>query len=210
MRGLLHASACVSIIRHLRDMPPNMTPLEAALAGLWLMLPALVPNSAAVLLGGGTPIDFGRSWRGKRILGDGKTWRGFLGGASCGIVVGLVQIAAADMTNLSETWSHGAWPSAITIVVCLGLGSMLGDSLGSFIKRRLGFGRGIKAPGLDQYNFVIGAALLVAIFGYSWLYAHFIDGNAVWGLVALLVVVPALHRGVNIIGYRLGRKDVPW
>lgn len=191
-------------------MPPKMNPLEAALAGLWLMLPALVPNSAAVLLGGGKPIDFGRSWRGKRILGDGKTWRGFIGGAACGIIVGILQIAAAETGELGETWTFGPWPSALTIVICLGLGSMLGDSMGSFVKRRLGVGRGTKAPGLDQYNFTVGAILLVIVFGHSWFMAHYLEGNAIWGLVALLVAVPALHRGVNIIGYRLGRKDVPW
>ena len=54
-----------------------MTPVDAALVGVWLMLPALIPNSAAVLFGGGRPMDFGKSWRGKRLLGDGKTWKGF-------------------------------------------------------------------------------------------------------------------------------------
>ena len=43
------------------------------LVGVWVFVPALLPNSAAVVFGGGTPVDFGRSWRGKRILGDGKT-----------------------------------------------------------------------------------------------------------------------------------------
>ena len=111
---------------------------------------------------------------------------------------------------MPEAWTFGGWPSALTIVVCLGLGSMLGDSMGSFIKRRLGVNRGTKAPGLDQYNFVIGAFLLVMIFNSSWFRIHYIDGNAIWGLVALLITVPVLHRGINIIGYALGRKEVPW
>ncbi|MCK9308634.1 MAG: CDP-archaeol synthase, partial [Methanoculleus sp.] len=32
----------------------------SGLAALWIMIPAYVPNSAAALFGGGTPIDFGR------------------------------------------------------------------------------------------------------------------------------------------------------
>jgi CDP-2,3-bis-(O-geranylgeranyl)-sn-glycerol synthase len=191
-------------------MPPTMTPLEAAFAGLWLMIPALVPNSAAVIFGGGRPIDFGRSWRGRRILGDGKTWRGFVGGAGCGVLVGLLQVGAVELGSMPEAWSFGPWPSAVTVVVCLGLGSMLGDSMGSFVKRRFDVDRGIKAPGLDQYNFVVGAAILIIVFRYDWFQEHFIDDNAIWGLVALLIVVPLLHRGVNIVGYRLGRKEVPW
>ena len=53
--------------------------LEIILQALWLILPAYVANASAVLVGGGTPVDFGKNWRdGKRILGDGKTWRGLL------------------------------------------------------------------------------------------------------------------------------------
>lgn len=188
----------------------KMSPTEAALAGLWLMLPALVPNSAAVLLGGGRPMDFGKSWRGRRLLGDGKTWRGFIGGTTSGIFVGLVQIGVVDSAGLDPAWSFGAWPSALVVVVCLGLGSMLGDSMGSFIKRRIGLDRGIKAPGLDQYNFVVGAIIVVVAFRFAWFQEHFIDGDAVWGIVAIMILVPLLHRGVNIIGYKMGKKNVPW
>jgi CDP-2,3-bis-(O-geranylgeranyl)-sn-glycerol synthase len=184
--------------------------LEAALAGLWLMLPALIPNSAAVIVGGGTPMDFGRTWRGRRVLGDGKTWRGFIGGATAGVLFGVLQIALGDTTDLGDAWSFGDRSSAIVIVLCLGLGSMVGDSMGSFIKRRIGVDRGIKAPGLDQYNFVVGAVVLVMLFRFDWFDLHFIEGNAIWGLVAVLVVVPLLHRGINIIGYKIGKKNVPW
>ncbi|UCE92143.1 MAG: CDP-2,3-bis-(O-geranylgeranyl)-sn-glycerol synthase [Methanobacteriota archaeon] len=187
-----------------------MSPVESAFAGLWLMLPALVPNPAAVLLGGGRPIDLGKSWRGTRLLGDGKTWRGFVGGATCGMFVGLLQVGAVESSELGDAWSFGPWPSALAVVVCLGLGSMLGDSMGSFVKRRIGLDRGTKAPGLDQYNFIIGALAIVILFRFTWFEEHYIEGNAAWGLVALLIVVPLLHRGINIIGYKLGKKNVPW
>ncbi len=62
------------------------------LTGFWLFLPALVPNSAAAVFGrfSKTKMDFGKTWRGKRIFGDGKSWVGFFGGAFTGIVIGLV------------------------------------------------------------------------------------------------------------------------
>ncbi|MDD1705711.1 MAG: CDP-archaeol synthase, partial [Methanoregulaceae archaeon] len=42
------------------------------------MMPAYVPNPVAAFLGGGRPIDGGNNFRdGRRIFGDGKTWRGF-------------------------------------------------------------------------------------------------------------------------------------
>jgi CDP-2,3-bis-(O-geranylgeranyl)-sn-glycerol synthase len=187
-----------------------MTPTEAALAGLWLMLPALIPNSAAVLLGGGIPMDMGKSWRGKRILGDGKTWRGFLGGAASGTTIGVLQIAFAPALGVDGTWGFGDWPWSLCVVLSLAFGSMLGDSAGSLLKRRLDLGRGVKAPILDQYNFVIGAFILVIAFQGGWFFDHYIRGNGVYGLILFLVVAPLLHRVVNIIGYKLGRKDVPW
>ncbi len=187
-----------------------MTPLEAALAGVWLMIPALVPNSAAVLFGGGKPMDFGRSWRGKRVLGDGKTWRGFFGGAASGVVLGLVLMGVAELLDAQDDWGYGSWPSSLCVVLSLAFGSMLGDSAGSLIKRRLDISRGKKAPVLDQYNFVLGAVVMVLVFQPGWFLDHYIEGNSIYGLILFLVVVPLLHRGVNIIGYKLGKKDVPW
>lgn len=184
--------------------------MEAALAGVWLMLPALIPNSAAVLWGGGTAMDFGRSWNGKRILGDGKTWRGFFGGALTGVVFGVIQIGIAQGLGTESTWGFGAWPWSLCAVLALAFGSMIGDSLGSFVKRRIGRERGAKAPVLDQYNFVVGAIVLVLVFRPGWFIEHYIDGNGIFGLVLFLIAVPLLHRGVNIIGYKLGKKNVPW
>src|SRR2546427_1069996 len=63
--------------------------LAAGLA-FWFLLPAYVANPMAVVFGGGTPMDFGRTLRdGRRLLGDGKTWRGVMGGAAARIVPGL-------------------------------------------------------------------------------------------------------------------------
>ena len=187
-----------------------MTPLEAALAGVWLMIPALVPNSAAVIFGGGTPMDFGKSWRGKRILGDGKTWRGFFGGALAGVLLGIILMGVAITLEAHQVWGYGYLPEALVPIVSLAFGSMAGDAAGSFIKRRIGKDRGAKAPVLDQYNFVIGAIVLALLLAPDWTLDHYFRDNGVYGLILLLIVVPLLHRGVNIIGYKMGKKDVPW
>ena len=187
-----------------------MQPAEAALVGLWLMLPALIPNTAAVIWGGGLPMDFGRSWRGKRILGDGKTWRGFFGGALTGVAFGILQVVLTQNSAALDSWGFGQWPESIVTVFALAFGSMVGDSAGSFVKRRLEIGRGAKAPGLDQYNFVVGAVAFALILRPQWFLGHYIFDNGIFGLILFLAVVPILHRGVNIIGYKLGRKNVPW
>ena len=54
---------------------------------IWLGLPAWIANATPVIFGGGRPIDGGRFMRdGHRILGDGKTIRGFIVGVFFGIL----------------------------------------------------------------------------------------------------------------------------
>lgn len=175
-----------------------------------MMLPALIPNSAAVLWGGGTPMDFGKSWGGRRVLGDGKTWRGFFGGAFTGLLFGILQMAIVAGLGAEEPWGYGEWPAGLAVVAVLSFGSMIGDCTGSFVKRRLNIQRGAKAPILDQYNFVIGAILLALLFFPGWFLDHYVRGDGILALLLLLLLVPLLHRGANIIGYKMGKKNVPW
>ncbi|WP_235855585.1 CDP-2,3-bis-(O-geranylgeranyl)-sn-glycerol synthase [Methanofollis fontis] len=166
------------------------------------MMPAYVPNSAAAALGGGTPVDFGRRWSdGRRILGDGKTWRGFALGVAAGVGVGLVEIWAQTAFNLSSLPEH-----TVLTVFLFAAGALLGDMVKSFFKRRFGKERGEEWLIADQYDFVIGAFVLTAIFQWTWL-AENLD---LMVLIWILVLTPLLHRLANIIGYLAGVKDVPW
>jgi CDP-2,3-bis-(O-geranylgeranyl)-sn-glycerol synthase len=176
--------------------------LIALLSALWIMLPAYVPNSAAALFGGGKPIDSGRTHRdGRRLLGDGKTWRGFILGVATGIVVGLLQIWVRQMAG---------WPVlpalTVLVVILLATGALLGDLVKSYFKRRLGRERG--APWLiaDQYDLVAGAFTLVLLFDYPW----FISTVTLPILVIILIITPILHKTVNVIGYLIRVKEVPW
>ncbi len=182
----------------------------AALSGLWLMLPSLLPNSAAVLFGGGTPVDFGRTWRGKRVFGDGKTWSGLIGGVSAGVSLGIILLLIAYPFDSVNFWGFGDCPWNVAVILVLSFGSLLGDLCGSFVKRRLGMERGAKAPILDQYNFAIGSIVLALIFFPDWFIRNFVEGEHILALAVFLIAVPILHRAVNVIGYKMGKKDVPW
>ncbi len=176
--------------------------LFSLVSALWIMLPAYLPNSAAAVLGGGRPIDGGRTFRdGKRIFGDGKTWRGFLLGIMAGIFIGLVEIGVReyfDLVNLPEL--------TLSVVVILATGALLGDLAKSFFKRRLGKDRGAEWLIADQYDFVIGAFVLLLILEYGWVVTTVTPLMVVW----IIIMTPLLHRVVNIIGYLAGVKDVPW
>lgn len=172
------------------------------LAALWIMIPAYVPNSAAAALGGGTPIDFGRGCGdGRRIFGDGKTYRGFFGGVLCGVLAGLIEIWAQSSFNLTMLPQH-----TFLSVTLLATGALLGDLAKSFFKRRLGKERGESWPLADQYDLVIGSFLLILLVCPQWLFENITLPIAAW----IVIITPLLHRVVNIIGYYIGVKEVPW
>ena len=187
--------------------------LKIIFVGLWVFLPAMLPNSAAVVFGkhGKTKMDFGKTWRGKRIFGDGKSWAGFFGGAFSGIVLGLIQIGIASIFDDSGDYGgFGDFWGNVGVLATLSFGAVLGDLCGAFIKRRLGLERGAKAPGLDQYDFVVGALCVTALFFPGGVYDTYIEGWHICALLFLLLIMFGIHRMVNIIGYRMGLKKEPW
>ncbi len=156
------------------------------------MLPAYFGNSAPVFLGKifpklTKPIDGGKIAKdGNRLLGDGKTWLGIIASFIGGALGGLV----------ASTWGIGSIYSGMLI----GFSAIFGDSIGSFIKRRLKMKRGSNAGLLDQMDFII-ASLIVASFFQSFTLAQ---------ILFILISTPLLHRISNIIGYKLKLKSVPW
>ncbi|HEQ79256.1 MAG TPA: CDP-2,3-bis-(O-geranylgeranyl)-sn-glycerol synthase [Euryarchaeota archaeon] len=185
--------------------------VEVILKALWFFLPSMVGGIGATIAGGGIPIDLGKNFvDGKRFLGDGKTYNGLLGGVILAIIVGIFQTLAVHYTPVNETWHFGTGFSAVYTIMVLGFGSIFGDVLGSFIKRRLGVERGEKFPVMDQYDYVLGTLVVLVVLRWSFFYQHYIEGIAWVGLLVLLVQTPIVHRLVNIIGYQIGLKKVPW
>ena len=179
--------------------------------GVWLIFPAYIANSSAVLFGHGKPVDMGKNFRdGRRIFGDGKTWYGLLGGTLAGVAFGFGQILGSGIQYPEHHWGYGPAPNAYLIAVLIPLGALMGDLLGSFIKRRLGHKRGERMAVLDIYDLVIGVFILLIIFEFEWFYHTFIEGIRVVALITVLILTPLLHRFTNIIGYKLGKKKEPW
>lgn len=175
----------------------------------WVMLPAYIPNNAAVLAGGGRPIDGGRRLGEARLLGDGKTWRGTAVGWLAGVALALVLNAVVD--PVSDVIGVTLVTFPVAIVVLFPLGAMVGDIGASFLKRRTGRQRGAPFPGVDQLDFVIGALLLGAIGDLLFVSEAWISETfTVEVLVVVLVMTPILHVLTNAIGYLLGLKDEPY
>jgi CDP-2,3-bis-(O-geranylgeranyl)-sn-glycerol synthase len=169
----------------------------------WAMLPAYVPNNVAVLAGGGRPIDGGRTWGDRRVLGDGKTWRGTAAGVAAGAALALALNTAAPAASgvlaVPDPFPLGA-------ILGLPLGALLGDVAASFLKRRTGRERGAPYPGVDQLDFVVGALVVTALAATDWFLATF----TLPVLAVVLVLTPVLHVATNFVAYWLGLKDEPW
>lgn len=180
-----------------------------AVEAIWFILPAYIANSSAVIIGGGLPIDFKKTWRGKRIFGDGKTWRGFFGGISMGMLAGILMSIISPNT-------FGKYPFFFLIIFSLSCGALLGDLMKSFIKRQLGKERGEKWILFDQLDFLIGAFIFsycmsivlkkMELVNQNWFSSSF----SIWHIIFLLVFTPLIHYATNVIGYLLRLKKVPW
>jgi CDP-2,3-bis-(O-geranylgeranyl)-sn-glycerol synthase len=169
---------------------------------LWIMLPAYIPNPAAALLGGGTPIDLGKNYSdGNRIFGDGKTYRGLITGILAGVITGLILIWLAGQFPQEDLPKH-----TLLSISLLATGALLGDLVKSFFKRRFNKERGTKWPIADQYDLVAGAFLLLLIGDSGWLFTTV----TLPVFLIILIITPVLHRATNIVGYIFKVKEVPW
>ncbi|MCS7103680.1 MAG: CDP-2,3-bis-(O-geranylgeranyl)-sn-glycerol synthase [Candidatus Korarchaeum sp.] len=154
--------------------------LNPYLQAIWYVLPSYFANMSPVVFGGGRPLDMGRNFiDGRRILGDHKTVRGFLSGILVGSIVGVLQGRLLQGFVLS-------------------LGAMVGDCLGSFLKRRMGLAEGSSAPILDQEGFLI----------FSLLFASPLESLPLESILFLVILTPLLHWGSNTIAHLLGLKEV--
>ena len=180
------------------------TLLIACVTTLYFILPAYFSNGAGLVFGGGTPVDFKKSdSNGNRWIGDGVTWRGLICGTVIGIITGIIQgvIAPEIIANFGQyiiTPIVTDIGSGILIGFLLGFGALLGDAIGSFLKRRIGIGRGKPAPILDQLDFLIVALILVS----------FVVKLSILFVAIAILLTLIIHLIANTGAYLLGLKDV--
>jgi CDP-archaeol synthase len=119
------------------------------------------------------PIDQGRSFRGKRIFGDNKTYRG-VAVVSLGTAIGfglqsLVLHRSASIRGI-ELFDYAFFKS-VAVGLAVGVAAMLSELPNSFIKRRFEIAPGTAAKGwkrlifyvYDQIDFLLGAWLVLAV-----------------------------------------------
>lgn len=167
------------------------------IALLLFLLPVYIANSSPVILGGGIAIDLGEKFFDKkRILGKGKTVRGFIAGVACGTVAGVLIAMIHPLGFFSSINAQMMGAFAVS------LGTMTGDSLGSFIKRRIDIARG--------RPFIIDTALFLAV-ALAFVYPFAEAGlYALDNLLFMFGLTIIMHPAANLVANKMGLKNVPW
>jgi hypothetical protein len=152
------------------------------------------------------PIDRRRKFRGKRIFGDNKTYRGLVV-VSLGTAIGfglqsllLHRIASVKDVELFDY----AFFSSVALGLAVGVAAMLSELPNSFIKRQFEIAPGTAAKGwkalifyvYDQIDFLLGAWLVLAIV------VPVTVGRVLLSAVLLLVA----HQIMSSVGYALGMR----
>lgn len=172
---------------------------------IYLAIPAFIANMLPVVFARlnimpflAKPIDGGKLFFGERILGDHKTWRGFIIGILGAGFVAVGQLMLAKINLITYPLDNIISVTAFGLLA--GLGALGGDALKSFFKRRVGIKSGRPFIPFDQIDYLLGFLILTSLI-YSWSLEQIIF-LLVFGLIA--------NPLVNIFSYVLGIKPTFW
>lgn len=153
------------------------------------------------------PIDGGLTLRGRRVFGDHKTIRGFVGMIPAA-AVSFVVIAAAVGGPEGPPYDELSLYEYAALGAVAGLGFMAGELPNSFVKRRLGIEPGMAASGrvqaatqfaIDRIDSGVGMLCAVSLLVPT--------PPLTWAIV--LLVGPSLHWLFSVVMFRLGLKARP-
>lgn len=196
-----------------------MTPIALLLLqSFYLLLPAYFANMAPVIFRKinflNIPVDFGyilkiKKSKGKkeakkknsrdRIFGNHKTWRGLFFATIAGIFVAYLQYLLQDTRYLSAIalFPYDNW---LLIGLLLGFGTIFGDLIESFFKRRLHINDGKPLYFFDQIDYVAGSYLFLA--------AYYVVSLEI--IIASVVMSFVLTVIVNYLSFYLGIRKEKW
>lgn len=183
--------------------------LEDILFALWFFLPAGVANMVPILAvkvpflqGWNAPMDLGRTYRGKRIFGSHKTWRGLASGVIVATAVLWLQqylvVHVGWLGGISMPVDYAVLP-VLVVGPLFAIGALGGDAIESFFKRQRGVAPGRGWFPFDQLDYIIGGAIATMPFVTLSLAQY------VWLALLWLLV----HLAASAVGYALGLKERP-
>lgn len=175
----------------------------------WLFVPALLANTGAIistklLPKSDFPVDFYRTFRGRRIFGAHKTWRGLI----CGILMSMIVFSAQKVifkeTPFFKDLSLIDYEKTSLLFGFLsGFGSLLGDIVKSFFKRQYDIAPGKPWLPFDQIDWLIGSVLFIYPFlNLSW---EIIFGVLSFGFFYCVITLYFYKNKIQLLGNFLGK-----
>lgn len=152
------------------------------------------------------PLDLGRCFRGRRIFGDHKSWRGF-----------ILNVFFCVLGTIIQTWltHRGFIPAWFPLLdygkfgylagVLLGTGMTFGEMPNSFLKRQLAIPPGNKKKGplgiifflFDQVDLTIGI----------WVFLFLLVRPSLTLVLWSFLLTFVLHIMISVVGYSLGMRE---
>ena len=93
-------------------------------------------------------------------------------------------------------------------IILASYGAVVGDLVGSFLKRRFDIKSGAPFWVVDQLDFALVALLFVSIPGF--ILPNLFILPDVFIMMFLIILTPAVSVIANTVAYIIGLKDVPW
>ena len=107
----------------------------------YYFLPEFIANSIPPLVRNipflDRPLDFGKSFSGKRLLGDNKTIRGFVFAVILGTLFFYIQTVLYSNNFFRSISLIDYQHTSLVLGFLLSFGAMVGDAIISFLKRRM-------------------------------------------------------------------------
>ena len=182
---------------------------HAIFFSLWFFAPAGFANLGAFAAGKigflkkyKYPVDCFKKYKGKRILGNHKTFRGFAAAIVIGIFICALEVwFYANFTSVRQlVYVNYSEINPFILGGLLGFGALFGDSAKSFFKRQKNIQPGRSWFPFDQIDYIVGGV------AFSLLYIRL----PVVEYIILFIVWSLLHPLTTFVGYlfKLRRKPL--
>ena len=172
----------------------------------YLALPAFGANMAPVVAQKfqwlkflAKPMDANLKLKGQRLLGDHKTIRGLVVGIAAGVLIATIQFILSQENFITIPYFKSLAVS-IEFGFLAGAGTILGDALKSFFKRRFKIPSGKPFIPFDQVDYIIGFLIFTSIF-VAW---------QIPDILFLLIFALIMNPITNLIAYALRIKPTYW
>lgn len=170
------------------------------------LLPAYFANMAPILVKNkflfiNIPVDFNKTLFGQPIFGKNKTVRGFIAGiiASIGIVWIEQMLFHFDFMKKLSLINYDQ-QNFLILGFLFGFGTLFGDLIKSFFKRRLKIDPGQSIKIIDQIDYVVGSLFFISV-----VYVPSLDIVILSIFISLILTIM-----INHLAYYFHFRDEKW